>query len=83
MNGAPSELINKLNFLRKIAIYLSNHDVNESIDTIIQLIDRDTGYSDYRIVNDCESDDRNLWIEYDNGHDNITLSAGDILIKMK
>ncbi|EFC2602492.1 hypothetical protein CT362_004950 [Escherichia coli] len=60
-----------------------NNDINESIDNIIKLVDKNTGYSDYRIMNDCESDDRNLWIEYDNGHGNITLNAGDILIKMK
>lgn len=75
--------LNNLNFLRKIASYLSSSNVNGKISDIIKLADTNTGYSEYRIINDCESDNRELWVEYKNENENVTINEGDILIKIK
>ena len=75
--------IKKLNFIRKIAIYLSDSDIDGKISDIIQLTNKNTGYSEYRIINDCESDNRELWVEYKNGNEKIILNEGDFLIKIK
>ena len=42
-----------------------------------------TGYSEYRIINDCESDNKELWIEYIYEDNRIRLYPGDLLVKMK
>jgi len=81
LNGASSDEFRKLDFLRKITVFISNQHLDKKIDDIVQIADEGTGYSEYRIVNDCESDNKNAWIEYDNG--NIRLTSGDILIKLK
>lgn len=81
LHEASHEEFKKLDFLRKIAIFLSNQHVDKKIEDIIQIMDENSGYSEYRIINDCESDNKDLWIEYDHGK--IRLAAGDILIKMK
>ena len=81
LNGASSEEFCKLDFLRKITVFISNQNLDKNIDDIVQIADESTGYSEYRIINDCESDNKNLWVEYDNG--NIRLTSGDILIKLK
>ena len=45
---------------------------------IIKFEEQNTGYSEYRIINDCESDNKELWIEYD---PEVRILPGDILIK--
>ena len=45
---------------------------------IIKFGEQNTGYSEYRIINDCESDNKELWIEYD---PEVRILPGDILIK--
>lgn len=55
----------------------------KTIDTITELPDSPTGYSDYRIMNDCESDDPAQWVELKINEKNIRLSEGDILIRKK
>ncbi|MBD2799205.1 hypothetical protein ID854_01690 [Xenorhabdus sp. M] len=74
-----SSLYLKLELLKKITLYLSNNDLCSKVDEVISIIDMDSGYSEYRLINDCESDNRNLWIEYKG----IRLNAGDLIIKMK
>ncbi|EPK9348416.1 hypothetical protein QDZ90_005790, partial [Pluralibacter gergoviae] len=64
LSGGRQDDINKLNFIRKIATYLSNSDVDGKVSDIIKLANTNTGYSEYRIINDCESDNRELWVEY-------------------
>ncbi len=83
MNGneAASEDMNKLILLKKVALYLMEHDMPSKVEDIVQIEDEGTGYSEYRIVNDCESDDRSLWMEYGQGE--FRLHPGDLLIKMK
>ncbi|KAA9002455.1 hypothetical protein FJU30_04650 [Affinibrenneria salicis] len=80
-NGASLQELQKLDFLKKITVFISTHQFDNNIDSIIQIADENTGYSEYRIMNDYESDNKNLWVEYDNG--NITLTPGDILIKLQ
>ncbi|SDI31536.1 hypothetical protein [Chryseobacterium jejuense] len=55
----------------------------KTIDMILELPDSRTGYSDYRIMNDCESDDPAQWIELKINDKKIKLSEGDIIIKKK
>ncbi len=76
-----SEEIHKLIFLKKMALYLMEHDLSLTVQDVIQIEDEGTGYSEYRIVNDCESDDRLVWMEYMEGA--FRLNSGDFLIKMK
>ena len=77
------ELKLKLDLLKKLAVYINNHDVSGKLDEVVRLGDMNTGYSEYRVINDCESDDSKLWIEYMNNNENVRLSPGDLLIKMK
>lgn len=82
-NEIDKELRLKLNILYNFAIYLKDHDVFGRLDKIIKLDDMNTGYSEYRILNDCESDDSKFWIEYTNNNEVVRLNSGDLLIKMK
>lgn len=57
--------------------------VNEIIESkykfkIIKFEEQNTGYSEYRIMNDCESENKEMWIEYDQ---EVRILPGDILIK--
>ena len=83
LRGADKELQLKLNLLKNISLFLSHNIVTERLDEIIQLIDMNTGYSEYRLINDCESDNKELWIEYTHENKYIRLSPGDFLLKMK
>ena len=64
LKGSNYELRIKLNLLKKIALFLSQNTIQGKIDKIIPIIEMNTGYSEYRIINDCESDNKELWIEY-------------------
>ncbi|WP_160139604.1 hypothetical protein [Chryseobacterium sp. c4a] len=55
----------------------------KTVDMILELPDFRTGYSDYRIINDCESDDPKQWVELNINNENVRLSDGDIIIKKK
>lgn len=55
----------------------------KTIDTVLELPDSNTGYSDYRIMNDCESDDPAQWIELSINNEKIRLSEGDVIIRKK
>ncbi|WP_347217326.1 hypothetical protein [Chryseobacterium sp.] len=54
-----------------------------TMDAILELPDSRTGYSDYRIMIDCESDDPAQWVELRINGNNIRLSEGDIIIRKK
>ena len=47
---------------------------------IIELPDMKTGYSGFRIMNDCETDDINKWIELEKDNHPVFMTTGDILI---
>lgn len=73
--------INNLFLLRKLALYLMARDISLEIDSVIQIENERTGYAEYRILNDCETDNRDLWVEYKNG--SVRVNFGDLLIKKK
>lgn len=73
----------KLDILKRLVIYISNNEVSGQLDKVIKLTDMRMGYSEYRVINDCESDNKELWVEYIDGDENIRLNFGDLLIKMK
>ncbi|MGE9658848.1 hypothetical protein [Snodgrassella sp. ESL0324] len=83
LKGSNYELRIKLNLLKKIALFLSQNTIQGKIDKIIPIIEMNTGYSEYRIINDCESDNKELWIEYIYEDNRIRLYPGDLLVKMK
>lgn len=47
---------------------------------IVELPDMNTGYSEYRLMNDCETDDVNQWVEFKS---QTGLTVGDIIISKK
>jgi len=55
----------------------------ENVETVFELPVSSTGYSDYRIINDCESDDPDRWVEVSISGEKIRLSEGDIVIRKK
>ncbi|MCX8642911.1 MULTISPECIES: hypothetical protein [unclassified Gilliamella] len=73
----------KLALIKQLIIYLDKHDFQGHIDNILPILDQHTGYSEFRIMNDCESNNPNLWIEYQYHGKHIRLSPGDIVITMK
>ena len=83
LKGSNYELKIKLNLLKKFAIFLSQNEIQGKIDKIIPIIEMNTGYSEYRIINDCESDNKELWLEYIYENNIIRLYPGDLLVKMK
>ncbi|WP_370577814.1 hypothetical protein ABX014_03670 [Snodgrassella alvi] len=83
LKGSNYELKIKLNLLKKFAIFLSQNEIQGKIEKIIPIIEMNTGYSEYRIINDCESDNKELWLEYIYENNIIRLYPGDLLVKMK
>ncbi|MVO07541.1 hypothetical protein GOQ30_00015 [Flavobacterium sp. TP390] len=66
-----------INWLNKIS-ELKLEEVNKY--EMVKLPDMNTGYSEYRLMNDCETDDRMQWIEF---KDHIGLTTGDFIIGKK
>ena len=66
-----------INWLNKIS-ELKLKDVEKY--EIVELPNMNTGYSEYRLMNDCEVDDIKQWIEFKN---HIGLTAGDFIIAKK
>jgi|GEM_PF-1184775 hypothetical protein len=54
----------------------------KSIKEIISLPDMKTGYSEYRLIDDCESDEKENWIEVFSDHTKRFL-PGDLIIVKK
>jgi hypothetical protein len=74
------EINNAAKWLNKInELNLKNIEKYE----IIELPDMNTGYSFYRIMNDCETDNVNEWIELKKDNRSVEASMGDILIISK
>ena len=59
LKSSNYELKIKLNLLKKFALFLSQNSMQGRIDKIIPISEMNTGYSEYRIINDCESDTKN------------------------
>lgn len=83
LNGNNKELYLKLYLLKQLTVYLSQNKIEGKLEKIIPLINTYTGYSEYRVMDDCESDNKELWIEYIYENNKIRLNTGDILVKMK
>ena len=48
---------------------------------VIELPFLNTGWSEYRIINDCETDNINDWIELKIDNNFVRLTAGDLIIQ--
>lgn len=72
-----SELVHLLDISHRYQIS------KNTIDTIFVLPDSNTGYSDYRIINDCESDNPAQWAELKINDEDVRLSEGDVIIRKK
>jgi hypothetical protein len=53
------------------------------IENVFKITKTNTGYSEFRVVNDCESDDPLNWAEVMIDNENVRLNENDILIKCK
>ena len=74
------EINNAMGWLNKIEeLKLKNIQKYE----ILELPDMGTGWSFYRIMNDCETDDINYWIELKKDNMPLQVCMGDILIISK
>lgn len=71
------EINNAIKWLNKIS-ELGFADITKY--EVVELPDLNTGYSEYRIMNDCETDNIETWIEF---KDHIGLAAGDFIISRK
>ena len=71
------EIDKSINWLKKIE-ELDLKNVQQY--NIIELPDMQTGYSEFRIMNDCETDDISQWIELRKDNSPISMTFGDILI---
>jgi len=47
---------------------------------IIELPDPKTGFSEYRVMNDCETDNMEYWQELEINNKRISMTMGDIII---
>lgn len=72
-----AELKNAICWLQKLS-ELNIKSLNRY--DIVELPYMETGYSEFRLMNDCESDDRKNWIEW---KDHPTITAGDFIISKK
>jgi hypothetical protein len=74
------EINNSIKWLNKIKeLKLKNVERYE----IIELPDMNTGWSFYRIMNDCETYNINDWIEFKKDNMPLQMTWGDILIISK
>lgn len=74
------KIILELKSILKIISYIENSNENfKGIKNMYRLPASKTGYSEYRVIDDTDSEDRSLWVELKD----FTLSEGDIIIEMK
>ncbi|MFN4364437.1 hypothetical protein [Chryseobacterium hispalense] len=60
------------------------YDISKNnIENILKMPGKNTGYSEYRIIDDCESDDPLNWIEAEFKNEKVRLYDNDIVIKLK
>ena len=50
---------------------------------VVKLPNPNTGYSEYRIMNDCETDDISQWIELEHNGTRVSAAIDDVLILSK
>jgi hypothetical protein len=85
--GKDIKLINLKNEISNsvscLKMFIENNIKVSKISNVINLPSSNTGYSEYRIMNDCETDQINNWIELKINDKPIRCNEGDILILMK
>lgn len=81
VNSSDTLFIHKIDALIKLAYFINKVEGKIDIKDIHILPFLATGYSEYRVINDNESDNKLMWTEYGDG--NLRLSDGDWLIRMK
>ncbi|KPH14710.1 hypothetical protein [Chryseobacterium sp. ERMR1:04] len=59
------------------------HISKNEIKNIFKIPKENTGHSEYRIINDCESDNPLNWREVMINNENMRLQENDIIIKLK
>ncbi|BDR55737.1 hypothetical protein [Xylocopilactobacillus apis] len=74
-------LLDKVDALMKLADFLDKAEGKIDITDIHILPLSATGYSEYRVINDNESDNKSMWTEYGDG--DLRLYDGDWLVRMK
>ena len=80
-NGQHSQSDN-IDILIKLAKSLEHATIIGKVNKILILPFTQT-YSEYRLMNDCESDDPSFWVEFCDNGETFRLTDGDILIKTK
>ena len=72
-----------LDMMYLIDIYEKYKLQKKKIEKIITLPTIYTCAAEYRIINDCESDNKEYWQEMEIDNETIRLHSDDIIIKMK
>ncbi|BDR55750.1 hypothetical protein [Xylocopilactobacillus apis] len=81
VNNNDTLFLHKIDALIKLAYFLDKSEGEIDIKDIHILPLSATGYSEYRVINDNESDNKLMWSEYGDG--DLRLYDGDWLIRMK
>ena len=70
----------QIDYAIKCLEFYANNEINTG-ERVVKLPDMAAGYFEYRIMVDCETDDRELWMELtgDNG-EKVTALPDDLLI---
>lgn len=79
IEGQHKMIIELKSVLQLISFIESHSNEFNGIKSIHGLPPSKTGYSEYRVMDDTESEDPSMWVEI-NG---LRLSEGDILLEMK
>ena len=74
------EIDKAMNWLKKIEEL--NLEIVQKYD-VVELPDMTTGYSGFRVMNDCETDDIRQWVELRKDDHPVCMAEGDILIIRK
>ncbi|MCB0516486.1 MAG: hypothetical protein R2798_05975 [Chitinophagales bacterium] len=70
----------ELKAILKIIISMEKDCDNfKGVKKVHRLPDSKTSYSEFRVIDDVDSEDRSLWIELED----LKLSQGDLIIEMK
>lgn len=69
--------------LQWLILAQKNHINPQNIKNIFYLPYTNCGYSEYRVMNDCETDDKNMWIEAMHQKKPIRLNGGECIIQFK
>lgn len=78
------KLKNEFNNILYLISLTNKFDINKNdIEDILVLPEEKTGYSEFRIINDCESDNKEYWTECKINNKAIRLYPNDIIIKKK